>query len=120
MFKVTTTLPKTPYESKFEFIETRDEFEDQRSLNGWKFYGKIWANEESNFKTCIRLDWAECGWLKVCFAGGPDSYLVLPHYWDPDDLEGMNIFHYVHTLIDKVDTDKVVELDFEEEEGFRW
>lgn len=117
MLNVTVTTPKTPYEAKFTFKEERAEYEDQRKLFGWTFVGRIWANEDSNFKTRIRLDYAECGWLTVHFNGGPDSYIEVS-YWEPEDLERMNMFHYVYQLVDRISDEPT--LDFDEQEDFRW
>lgn len=117
MFNVTVSTPKTPYEANFKFCEDRTEYEDQRKLAGWTFYGKIWANEDSNFKTRIRLDSAECGWLKVDFDGGPDSYIEAC-YRDPEELEQMDMFHYVYQLVDRISDQPT--LSFEEQRKFRW
>ena len=117
MLNVTVTTPKTPYEAKFTFKEERTEYEDQRKLSGWTFVGKIWADEDTGFKTRIRLDYAQCGWLTVCFSGGPDSYIEASYY-EPEDLEKMSMFHYVYQLVDRI-SDKP-ELGFDEQHDFRW
>lgn len=117
MFNVTVTTPKTPYEADFKFCEDRTEYEDQRKLAGWTFRGRIWADEESGFKTRIRLDSAQCGWMTVLFNGGPDSYIEVS-YWKPEELEKMNMFHYVYQLVDRVEDKPTV--GFAEQHKFRW